>query len=154
MFGLRWNQVSDVIFCQELTTLCHVMSLQDVKFYTMYVSQIFDPMRLLVPITFLEKCWNRNYGPSINHGINHCQGILRKVASHSKYIYTVFPDKIPRFIRASCKTAVYQLLVFCASTRAYAAFIYLRIEEETEIKIHLIFSKMRLVPVKRRKIRS
>ena len=42
--------------------------------------------------------------------------------------------------------------MFCdASIRAYAAAIYLWIEEETGIKIHLIYSKMLLVPVKRRK---
>ena len=38
--------------------------------------------------------------------------------------------------------------------KAYAASVYLRIKEKTEIKTHLIFSKMRLVPVNKGKGRK
>ena len=60
--------------------------------------------------------------------------------------------KIPRFIGARSETAAYQLLAFCdALVKAYAASVYLRIKEDTGIKTHLVFSKMRLAPVNRGK---
>ena len=63
--------------------------------------------------------------------------------------------KIPRLVGSTDESAIYQLLVFCdASMKAYAASVYLRIKEKTGIKTHLIFSKMRLVPVNKGKGRK
>ena len=117
-----------------------------------YISQIFDPLGLLVPVTFFGKVFVQKLRTLNQSWDEPLSGDLKESWNHIVHIFTqISLVKIPCFIRALCKTAVYQLLVFCdASTGAYAAAIYLRLEEEIGIKIRLISSKMRLVPVKRR----
>ena len=43
--------------------------------------------------------------------------------------------------------------MFCdASIKAYTASVYLRINEETGLKTHLIFLRMRLAPIKKKEL--
>ena len=85
---------------------------------------------------FAQKLWTLNQSWD-----EPLSGDLEESWNHIVHIFTQTSlIKLPHFIGALCKTAVYQALVFCdASIRAYVAAIYLRIEEETGIKIHLIF---------------
>ena len=54
---------------------------------------------------------------------------------------------IPRFVERK-NGGTHQLLVFCgASLTCYAAVVYLRTEDNTDVQTDLIFSKMWLVPV-------
>ena len=56
--------------------------------------------------------------------------------------------KVPRFIGYVCDDCNCELVVFCdASKKAYATVIYLRVEYQEEVKVNLVFSKMRLVSV-------
>ena len=54
VFGLRWNRVSDIIFVSGINNIMshNVNTRREVLHY---VSQIFDPLGLLVPITFFGK---------------------------------------------------------------------------------------------------
>ena len=56
--------------------------------------------------------------------------------------------KISRFVGENINKRNNQLLIFCdASTKAYATLLYLRLENG---QTNLLFSKMRLVPKKRK----
>ena len=55
--------------------------------------------------------------------------------------------QIPHFIGQIDKDSIYQLLVFCdASTKSYAATVYLRIVSSKSIRVN-VYSKMRLAPL-------
>ena len=56
--------------------------------------------------------------------------------------------QIPCFIGQIDKDSIYQLLVFCdASTKLYAATVYLRIVNSKSIRVNLVYFKMRLAPL-------
>ena len=136
VFGLGWNRVSDdIIFVSGINNImpCCVITRHEVLHY---VLQIFDPLGLLVPITFIGKVFVQKLWTLNQLWDEPLSGDLEESWNHIVHIFTqISLVKIPRFIGALCKTAVYQLLVFCdASIGAYAAAIYLRIEKETEIK--------------------
>ena len=60
--------------------------------------------------------------------------------------------KVPHFLGNGSDTCNYELVVFCdASKRAYATVIYLRVEYQDNVKVNLVFSKLRLVSVVKRK---
>ena len=97
----------------------------------------------------MERYLYRTYGILSYSGISHCQPILWKAGLIYQLCFKQIPlIKIPRFVGIVDKSATYQLLVFCdASIKAYAASVYLRIKDEAGVKTHLMFSKMRLVPM-------
>ena len=56
--------------------------------------------------------------------------------------------KVPCFVGNGSDTCNYELVVFCdASKRAYATVIYLCVEYQDNVKVNLVFSKLRLVSV-------
>ena len=55
--------------------------------------------------------------------------------------------RIPHFIGQIDKDSIYQLLVFYdASTKSYAATVYLRIVSSKSSRVNLVYSKMTLAP--------
>ena len=62
--------------------------------------------------------------------------------------------RIPRFIGKVTEES--QLLIFCdASIKAYTTTLYLRVNDGTKFQVNLLFSKMRLVPIaKKRKMKD
>ena len=56
--------------------------------------------------------------------------------------------QIPGFIGQIDKDSIYQLLTFCdASTKSYAATVYLRIVSSKSFRVNLLYSKGRLAPL-------
>ena len=107
-------------------------------------------MGLINPVTFwgkvfLQKLWSTtklNWDESLPHSLcEEWKGLTRMWQNLSSL-------QIPRFIRQIDKDSIYQLLVFCdASTKSYAATVYLRIVSSKSIRVNLIYSKMRLAPL-------
>ena len=59
--------------------------------------------------------------------------------------------KVSRFV-GNVNKGDSQLLIFCdASMKAYATTLYLRVNDGTKFQVNLLFSKMRLVPITRKK---
>ena len=147
VFGLLWNRVDDT-FCisgPDYTILNSVTKREALH----YIAKVFDPLGLLVPVTFYGKVFIQNLW---NFKLQWDQSLPANLMESWTYITTLFKQipliKIPRFVGIVDKSATYQLLVFCdASIKAYAASVYLRIKDEAGVKTHLMFSKMRLVPM-------
>ena len=77
----------------------------------------------------------------MSHYQRYCLSILQGLKSLSLLV-------VPRFIGSIRDSVCYELLVFCdASKKAYATAVYLRIQYQKSVKVNLVFSKMRLVPV-------
>ena len=58
--------------------------------------------------------------------------------------------RIPRFIGKVTEES--QLLIFCdVSIKAYATTLYLRVHDGTKFRVNLLFSKMRLVPIAKKR---
>ena len=57
--------------------------------------------------------------------------------------------KVPRFVGNGSDTCNYELVVFCDASKraAYATVIYLRVEYQDNVKVNIVFSKLRLVSV-------
>ena len=56
------------------------------------------------------------------------------------------------FEYSTIRPSTSQLLIFCdASMKAYATALYLRVDDGTKFQVNLLFSKMRLVPITRKK---
>ena len=147
VFGLLWNRVDDT-FCisgPDYTILNSVTKREALH----YIVKVFDPLGLLVPVTFYGKVFIQNLW---NFKLQWDQSLPANLMESWTYITTLFKQipliKITRFVGIVDKSATYQLLVFCdASIKAYAASVYLRIKDEAGVKTHLMFSKMRLVPM-------
>ena len=114
------------------------------------VSKIYDPLNLISPVTFwgkgfLQKLWSTtklNWDESLPHSLcKEWKGLTRMWQNLSSL-------QIPRFIGQINKGSIYPLLVFCdASTKSYAATVYLRIVNSKSIRVDLVYSKMRLAPL-------
>ena len=91
---------------------------------------------------FIQELWKEGLTwdeplPEMLH--NRWNGVLKKLKLISQL-------KIPRFIGHVSDTCNYELVVFCdASKRAYATVIYLRAEYQDNVKVNVVFSKLRLV---------
>ena len=152
VFGLLWNRIDDIIFISgpDNTMPSSIVTKREALHY---IAKVFDPLGLLVPVTFYRKLFIQNLW---KFKLHWDQLLPANVMDSWVHVTTLFRQipliKIPRLVGS---TAIYQLLVFCdSSMKTYAASVYLRIKEKTRIKTHLMFSKMRLVPVNKGKGRK
>ena len=155
VFGLLWNRIDDMNFISgpDHTMPSNVVTKRDALHY---IAKVFDPLGLLVPVTFYGKLFIQNLWKFKLHWDQLLPANVMESWVHVTTLFGQIPlIKIPRLVGSTDESAIYQLLVFCdASMKAYAASVYLRIKEKTEIKTHLIFSRMRLVPVNKGKGRK
>ena len=94
---------------------------------------------------FSQKLWSTtklNWDESLPHSVcEEWKGLTHMWQSLSSL-------QIPHFIGQTDKDSVYQLLVLCdASTKSYAATVYLRIVSSKSSRVNLVYSKMRLAPL-------
>ena len=148
VFGLLWNRIDDISFISgpDNTIPNSAVTKREALHY---IAKVFDLLGLLVPVTFYEKLFIQNLWKFKLHWDQPLPADVMESWVHVTALFKQIPlIKIPRLVGSTDESAIYQLLVFCdASMKAYAASVYLRIKEKTGIKTHLLFSKMRLVPV-------
>ena len=141
VFGLLWNRVDDIFYISGPDyTIINSVTKQEALHY---IAKVFDPLGLPVPVTFYGKVFVQNLW---NFKLQWDQLLPANLMESWTHITTSFKQihliKIPRFVGIMDKSATYQLLVFCdASIKAYAASIYLQIEDEAGVKMHLMFQR-------------
>ena len=109
------------------------------------MAKIFDPLGLITPVTFsgkvfLQELWRE--GVSWDEPL-HAE-LAKKWCDIVQALSSITTLKIPRYVGivddSSC-----DLFIFCnASIKAYATAIYLRTQSQDDVRVNLVFSKMRL----------
>uniref|UniRef100_A0A914ELN7 Integrase catalytic domain-containing protein n=1 Tax=Acrobeloides nanus TaxID=290746 RepID=A0A914ELN7_9BILA len=114
------------------------------------VAGIFDPLGMMAPIIlnakkFLQHLWSKNYKWDEQLNEEDTKRWQRILATWSDATLT-----IPRRVIVNSKLENYQLHVFTDSSGfAFATTVYLRQKTENGSVTNLIFSKSRLLPIKR-----
>ena len=149
VLGLSWNCFEDTINisgCDKIVTFD--VTKRDVLHS---VAAIFDPLGLLSPITFhgkifLQKLWvaDKPWDEPLS------MELLTEWKKVAQLLRDISRVRIPRFIGKVTEES--QLLIFCdASIKAYATTLYLRVNDGTKFRVNLLFSKMRLVPIAKKR---
>lgn len=113
------------------------------------IASLFDPLGLVSPVIVRAKC---HIQEMCKVGVGWDQPLSDELLSNWKEIENQLPllanIKIPRWIGYTPNAQV-QLIGFAdASTKAYAAAVYLRISNQNKIVSHLMTSKTRVAPLK------
>ena len=146
MLGLLWNKVDDMVLISNIDerAINNVITKRDVLHC---VAKIFDPLGLIIPVTFhakifLQRLWR--LGQSWDNPLS--SDLILEWKRVAQVLVQIPFLKLPRFVKNS-KNGVNQLLVFCdASSVCYATTIYLRALDGPIAETNLVFSRMRLVP--------
>ena len=145
VFGLIWNQIEDYLQIPSFKVSLDEYDITKRQVLS-DVSKIYDPLGLINLVTFwgkvfLQKLWSTtklNWDENLPHSLCEEWKMLTRMWQNLSSL------QIPRFIGQIDKDSIYQLLVFCdASTRSYAATVYLRIVSSKSSRINLVCSKMR-----------
>ena len=129
VFGLIWNQIEDYL---QIPSYKVSLDEHDITKRQVLsdVSKIYDPLGLISPVTFwgkvfLQKLWSTT---KLNWDESVPQSLCEEWKGLTRMWHNLSSLQIPRFIGHIDKDSIYQLLVFCdASTKSYAATVYLRI---------------------------
>ena len=150
VLGLSWNQFKDTI---NISGFDKVVTSDVTKRDVLHsVAIIFDPLGLLSPITFhgkifLQKLWvaDKSWDEPLS------MDLLIEWKQVVQLLTDISSVKVPRFV-GNVNKGDSQLLIFCdASMKAYATALYLRVNDGTKFQVNLLFSKMHLVPITRKK---
>lgn len=149
VLGVCWDRHSDVLHCQvkdrrefgKEVTKRSILSA---------VSRIFDPIGILAPFTLIPKIllqstWNEKL--DWNDPVN--PETARKFEEWYAESHFVELIKIPRHAQLSGKDKLITLHVFCdASSKAYAAIVFARIEYGHKTDVVMLDGKARVAPMK------
>ena len=146
VLGLLWNKVDDMVLISNIDerAINNVITKRDVLHC---VAKIFDPLGLIIPVTFhakifLQRLWR--LGQSWDNPLS--SDLILEWKRVAQVLVQIPFLKLPRFVKNS-KNGVNQLLVFCdAFSVCYATTIYLRALDGPIAETNLVFSRMRLVP--------
>uniref|UniRef100_A0A914XCT4 Integrase catalytic domain-containing protein n=1 Tax=Plectus sambesii TaxID=2011161 RepID=A0A914XCT4_9BILA len=149
VLGLLWNTEKDTLKI-SLSATSQGTSTVTKREVLQTLASTFDPMGMLAPITvkgkiFFQTLWQEKYEwdePLPKILISKWKDILEDWGRHQDFF-------IPRHIAPHGKSTKYQLLTFVdASKDAYAAVVYLRVDDGSSVETYLLFSKNRLTPKK------
>jgi len=156
ILGVRWNYVQDqlVFDLSELAVL--VRNMEPTKRHIVGVGcKFYDPLGFISPITvqfkmlFQDLCLSK-----IDWDQPLAGELLRKWRSLVAGFHSVMVT-IPRCYSWSLSksSGKYSLFGFCdASSRAYAAVVYMRVETDVGSSVEFVASKTRVSPVERQTI--
>jgi len=151
ILGVRWNFVQDqlVFDLSELATL--VRNAEPTKRYIVGVgSKFYDPLGFISPITIQFKMLFQDLCLSKIDWDAPLSGELiskwRSLVSNFQSVVMTIPRCYSwSSVKASCR---YSLFGFCdASSRAYAAVVYVRVETDVGNSVEFVASKTRVSPV-------
>lgn len=149
VLGLKWDKVRDELFVD--IPKMEIEGKLTKRVILSLVQQIFDPMGFLSPATLvpklmLQRTWERKktWDEDLDGDVKSEFGVWWKEAPVLARI------KIPRWAFGSLSRKYIQLHVFCdASKAAYAAAVFVRVEDEAKISVQLLQSKARVAPLKK-----
>ena len=110
------------------------------------MAKIFDPLGLITPVildgkVFLQELWKQG----VTWDEHLPSELAKKWCDIIQELSSISTLKIPRYVGCISGNLNCDLFVFCdASIKAYATAIYLRIQSQDNVRVNLVFSKMRL----------
>lgn len=149
VLGLIWDKNSDVLSVNIPTTILSQKISK--RFILSQVQKIFDPLGFVSPVTLipkllLQKTWNdkTEWDEELNPSIKE---EFEKWLNDMKMLENV---KIPRWVFYANSTSKIQFHVFCdASQYAYAAAVYVRVQDAEKVTVQLLQAKARVAPLKK-----
>lgn len=145
--GLNWNWKKDVFIFK--TTSLPGTSKPTKRAILSTISQIFDPLGLLSPVTikakiFIQKLWLEK----IDWDDNISEELYQSWIKFSSNINKLQTLCIPRHVLCVCPEEI-QLIGFAdSSQKAYGACIYLRSKNQNKTTVRLLCAKTRVAPLK------
>ena len=145
ILGLGWDPKTDCFFY----TIKQPSIIYTKRAILSSVARIFDPLGFLTPITlqlksFIQELWKLGLDWDTVIPAN-LQESWRESVEQLPQISQI---RIPRFIKSS-GTYSYQAIGFAdASSKAYCAAIYIRLETSSAVSVFLLTAKSKLAPVK------
>ena len=146
VLGLVWNTNADdlSISTKIIQNLAPATTKREVL---TTIASIYDPLGMMTPATinmkiFLQRLWEKemDWDDLLD---DKDKDTWKKMTHDLNKLSTI---QLPRFIGDGKS----QLLCFCdSSKKAYATAIYLRVIEDDNVKVNLIFSKSRNAPKKK-----
>jgi hypothetical protein len=149
VLGMKWNKCTDQIFCVvpkheclEKITKRVILSL---------VQKIFDPMgflspALLPPKLMIQRAWAKEVGwDQVLDEEAH-----RDFQQWGKEVEILEQIRLPRKVTGNHKLNEVQLHTFTdGSQSAFAAAVFLRIQDEDGVSVQLLQAKTRVAPLKK-----
>ncbi len=150
VLGLSWDRQSDTLCC--VTDVSDSPALITKRNVLALLNKIYDPIGFIAPVTvgmklFLQKLWQQKLG--WDEQLSEEDQV--KINSFVRDVKRLSEVKIPRHIAGGfSRTASKQIHCFSdASQDAYAAVIFIRVEENDNCSVQLIQAKLRIAPLKR-----
>lgn len=148
MLGVQWSPKQDMFSYKiDLGGNKQEYSKRDI---VSEIAKLFDPLGWITPTIVLAKMylqevwlekieWDKKVPAHIND----------KWRNYKEDLQEINQFKIQRYIQTGHKDARYELHGFCdASTKAYAAVVYLKVIQKEEIKVNIIIAKSKVAPIK------
>lgn len=152
VLGVEWNKKNDQIVFNFGSFLdkCYTMTLTKRNILSISAS-IYDPMGLISPITAWMKTVfqllckeNLDWDEEVPNHIRDSWVRFVKVVEEVKEI------KVDRFVLSTERLKGVELHGFCdSSSEVYSAVVYLRVETDNRIQVHLLSSKTKVAPMKK-----
>ncbi|XP_071056302.1 uncharacterized protein [Onthophagus taurus] len=147
--GLMWNNASDhFLFC--FNNLYDSIDKVNKRTVLSFIARLFDPLGWLSPLIitakiFMQNLWTRN--------LEWDQPLPEDLERQWKTVVDDFRGvpmiRVPRWLGLGRSVNSIQLHGFAdASTSAYGAVVYLRVFDNEEVRVSVVFSKSKVAPLK------
>lgn len=148
VLGLHWNPVEDVFSLSVRLTPIDPPTKRSVLSQT---ARLFDPLGWLAPILvraklLIQSAWLQQ--------LDWDTPLPKEEAAVWTNLESELPVveriRLPRWLRCAERRSPGELHGFSdASERAYAAVLYLRVENDEQVSVHLVAAKTKVTPLKR-----
>lgn len=150
VLGLYWNVAEDTLFCNPKLNDYSGVDLSK-RIILSIASQLFDPIGFICPVTLIPKiimqeCWRRK----LSWDAKLPNDLEKKFLKWKEKLSFLKDVRIPRKILNNFDEETgLSFHVFCdASQHSYATCIYVRNENCSDVKCHLVQARARVAPLK------
>lgn len=156
ILGLKWNPAKDILGMSKgsFEDISVIESKTITKRLILSTAQrLFDPIGFTCPATLppkllLQKTWEQSLAWDTPVD-SHYEHSFRSWVKELPYLFDI---EIPRWIGMESEDDLgkWSLHTFCdASKNSYAAVVFLRIEQQNQVSVHLLAAKTRVAPLKK-----
>ncbi|XP_054713457.1 uncharacterized protein LOC129222921 [Uloborus diversus] len=151
LLGLIWNRETDTIKLSLNWVEDQHFDKITKRVILAVTHKVFDPVGFVSPVLLLPKLMLQDLWKSgISWDADVDENMKEKFLHWFEDLCLLKEVSIPRWVQCHEKNKKScSIHTFCdASGRAYAATVFLRIQSDTEVEVHLLASKSRVAPAK------
>jgi len=148
VLGMFWDRTSDTLAC-DVNAICVEAPLSKRKILTV-VAKVFDPIGYTGPVTLqpklmLQELWKSSKGWDDDLE----EEVTEKFGKWCRELHLLSLIKLPRAMMFSPDPEDVQFHLFTdASQYAYAAVVFVRSVQGSEVRVQLVQAKARVAPLK------